>query len=94
MSQAVCFKARLGKKKFILQERCCTKPRFAGEGVRNSEFFWFLADIAAAMFAYENNSETLLRELNCLFVCLFVCLFFKQDVVSTFNMTALSRGFK
>ena len=48
------------------------------EGVCNSEIVWFLADIAAAMFANKNNSDTLLRELNCLFVCLF---FLKQDVV-------------
>ena len=58
-------------KKVILQERCCTKPCFASEGVSNSEMFWFLADIAAAMFANKNNSDTLFGELNCLFVCLF-----------------------
>ena len=85
------FQSEAKSKKVILQERCCTKPRFAIEGVCKSEFFWFLTDIAAAMFANKNNNDTLLRKLNCLFVCLFV---FKQDVVSTFNMTALSRGFK
>lgn len=79
------FQSEAKSKKVILQERCCTKPRFAIEGVCKSEFFWFLTDIAAAMFANKNNNDTLLRKLNCLFVCLFV---FKQDVVSTFNMTA------
>ena len=52
------FQSEAKYKKYILRERCCTKPRFASEGVCNSEIFWFLADIAAAMFANKNDSDT------------------------------------